>query len=146
MGSIIYPLLSLHLINLSAEMFPFLAHVLEPSLYLFIYFFNFNFYFILLYNTVLVLPYIDMNPPWVYMPPQIWTLLPPPSPQHPSGSSPCTSPRHAVSWNLLFKIKLMSVFVKMWTIFPVTAAFPPRIPSLLRIGVIFTSQQFLNVP
>ena len=26
----------------------------------------FFFYFILLYNTVLVLPYIDMNPPWVY--------------------------------------------------------------------------------
>ena len=25
------------------------------------YFFNFYFYFILLYNTVLVLPYIDMN-------------------------------------------------------------------------------------
>ena len=31
------------------------------------FFFNFNFYFILLYNTVLVLPYIDMNPPRVYM-------------------------------------------------------------------------------
>ena len=31
------------------------------------FFFNFNFYFILLYNTVLVLPYIDMNPPQVYM-------------------------------------------------------------------------------
>ena len=29
--------------------------------------FYFYFYFILLYNTVLVLPYIDMNPPWVYM-------------------------------------------------------------------------------
>ena len=29
--------------------------------------FNFFFYFILLYNTVLVLPYIDMNPPQVYM-------------------------------------------------------------------------------
>ena len=28
-----------------------------------LFFFNFNFYFILLYNTVLVLPYIDMNPP-----------------------------------------------------------------------------------
>ena len=26
-----------------------------------------------------------------------WTPLPPPSPQHPSGSSPCTSPKHAVS-------------------------------------------------
>ena len=31
------------------------------------FFLIFNFYFILLYNTVLVLPYIDMNPPWVYM-------------------------------------------------------------------------------
>ena len=30
-------------------------------------YFNFYFYFILLYNTVLVLPYIDMNPPRVYM-------------------------------------------------------------------------------
>ena len=29
-------------------------------------FLNFYFYFILLYNTVLVLPYIDMSPPWVY--------------------------------------------------------------------------------
>ena len=29
-------------------------------------FFFFNFYFILLYNTVLVLPYIDMNPLRVY--------------------------------------------------------------------------------
>ena len=28
---------------------------------------NFYFYFILLYNTVLVLPYIDMDPPRVYM-------------------------------------------------------------------------------
>ena len=28
---------------------------------------NFYFYFILLYNTVLVLPYIDMNPPRMYM-------------------------------------------------------------------------------
>ena len=31
------------------------------------YFFHFSFYFILLCNTVLVLPYTDMNPPWVYM-------------------------------------------------------------------------------
>ena len=29
--------------------------------------FIFYFYFILLYNTVLVLPFIDMNQPWVYM-------------------------------------------------------------------------------
>ena len=37
------------------------------------FFFNFYFYFILLYNTVLVLPYIDMNTPWVYMRSQTWT-------------------------------------------------------------------------
>ena len=30
--------------------------------FFFFFFFNFYFYFILLYNTVLVLPYIDMNP------------------------------------------------------------------------------------
>ena len=54
----------------------------------YLFFLNFYFYFILLYNTVLVLPYIDMNPPWVYMRSQTWTPLPPPSPQHPSGSSP----------------------------------------------------------
>ena len=60
-------------------------------------FFNFNFYFILLYNTVLVLPYIDMNPPWVYMSSQTRTPLPPLTPYHLSGSSPCTSPKHPVS-------------------------------------------------
>ena len=72
-------------------------------IYLFIYlfcwqfFFNFYFYFILLYNTVLVLPYINMNPPRVYTCSQSWTLLPPPSPYHLSGSSQCTSPKHPVS-------------------------------------------------
>ena len=57
----------------------------------------FFFYFILLYDTVLVLTYINMNPPWVYMCSQSWTPLPPPSPYHPSGSSQCTSPKHPVS-------------------------------------------------
>ena len=62
------------------------------------FFFKFYFYFILLCNTVLVLPYIDMNPPRVYMRSQTWTPLPPPTPYHLSGSSPCTSPKHAVSY------------------------------------------------
>ena len=43
------------------------------------FFFNFYFYFILLYNTVLVLPYINMNPPWVYICSPSWTPLPPSS-------------------------------------------------------------------
>ena len=58
--------------------FPFHNRFKHP--YLMDFFFNFNFYFILLYNTVLVLPYIDMNPPQVYMRFQTWTPLPPPSP------------------------------------------------------------------
>ena len=50
------------------------------------------FYFIFeLYNIVLVLPNIEMNPPQVYTCSPSWTLLPPPSPYHPSGSSQCTS-------------------------------------------------------
>ena len=61
------------------------------------FFFNFYFYFILLYNTVLVLPYIDMNQPRVYMSSQSWTPLTPPTPYHLSESSPCTSPKHPVS-------------------------------------------------
>ena len=61
------------------------------------FFLNSYFYFILVYNTVLVLPYIDMNPPRVYMSPQSWTPLPLLTPYHLSGSSQCTSPKHAVS-------------------------------------------------
>ena len=61
-------------------------------------FFFFNFIlFLKLYNIVLVLPNIEMNPPQVYMCSPSWTLLPPPSPYQPSGSSQCTSPKHPVS-------------------------------------------------
>ena len=56
----------------------------------------FNFIF-KLYIIVLVLPNIKVNPPQVYMCSPSWTLLPPPSPYHPSGSSQCTSPKHPVS-------------------------------------------------
>ena len=61
------------------------------------FFFFLIYLFILLYNIVLVLPYFDLNPPWVYMCSPSWTPLPPPSPSHPSGSSQCTSPKHPVS-------------------------------------------------
>ena len=55
------------------------------------------FIFTLFYNTVLVLPYFDMNPPRVYTSSQSWTPLPPPTPYHLSGSSLCTIPKHPVS-------------------------------------------------
>ena len=57
----------------------------------------FYLFIFLLYNIVLVLPYINMNPPWVYTCSPSWTLLPPPSPSHPSGASQCTSPEHPES-------------------------------------------------
>ena len=80
----------------------YFSHLWSYFILFFIYFLlqfflNFYFYFILLYNTVLVLPYIDMNPPRVYMSSQSWTPLPPPTPYHLSGSSPCTSPKHQYS-------------------------------------------------
>ena len=65
------------------------------------FFFNINVFILiggeLLYNIVLVLPYINMNLPRVYTCSPSWTPLPPPSPYHPSGSSQCTSPEHPVS-------------------------------------------------
>ena len=45
----------------------------------------------------MVLPYINMNLPRVYMCSPSWTPLPPLSQYHPSGSSQCTSPKHPVS-------------------------------------------------
>ena len=46
----------------------------------------------------MVLPYVNMNPPRVYMCSPSLIPLPPPSPYHPSGSSQCTSPKHPVSY------------------------------------------------
>ena len=70
-------------------------------IYLFL-FFNINLFILiagwLLYNIILVLPYIDMNPPRVYTCSPSWTPLLPPSPSHPSESSQCTSPKHPVSY------------------------------------------------
>ena len=60
----------------------------NTTVYLFIF---------LLYNIVLVLPYISINPPRVYTCSSSWTPLPPPSPYQSSGSSQCTSPKHPVS-------------------------------------------------
>ena len=71
------------------------------SFHLFIYLF-------LLYNNVLLLPYINMNPPWVYMSSPSWTPLPPPSPSHSSGSSQCTGPEHRV---LCIKSGLVIYFI-----------------------------------
>ena len=96
-------------------------HINSKSTVPFNFFFYFNFIF-KLYNIVLVLPNIEMNPPQVYMCSPSWTLLLPPSPYHPSGSSQCTSPKHPVSciepffnwWSECFSI---SYFTLKWIVF-----------------------------
>ena len=60
-------------------------NVRGKDIYFFSFFLNLFFYFLnfKIFNSCL--------------PSQTWTRLPPPSPQHLSGSSPCTSPKHPVS-------------------------------------------------
>ena len=67
----------------------------DLSFFCFLFFLNLILFF-KLYIIVLVLPNIKMNPPQVYMCSPSWTLLPPPSPFHSSGSSQWTSPKHPV--------------------------------------------------
>ena len=76
--------------------YPIIA-VFWSELQLYFLFFILFYFIFKLYIIVLVLPNIKMNPPQVYMCSPSWTLLPPPSPYHPSGSSQCTSPKHPVS-------------------------------------------------
>ena len=66
-------------------------------LFIYLFFFYLLLLLFLLYNIVLVLPYINMHPPRVYTCSPSWTPLPPPSPYHPSVSSQCTSPKQLVS-------------------------------------------------
>ena len=79
------------------------SHLTFLAIVYFFFFFFFNFIiiiiylFILLYNIVLVLSYINMHPPLVYTCSPSWTPLPLPSLYHPSGSSQCTSPKLPVS-------------------------------------------------
>ena len=94
------------------------------SFFFFFLILSFYFYFILLYNTVLVLPYTDMNPPRVYMRSQTWTPLPPASPQHPSGSSPCTSPKHPVSC-IKHKLAILFLHDSIHVSLPFSQIIPP---------------------
>ena len=58
---------------------------------------SFFVFFFKLYIIVLALPNIKMNLPQVYMCSPSWTLLPPPSPFHPSGSMG-TENRRYTTW------------------------------------------------
>ena len=67
-----------------------------------------------------------MNLPQVYMCSPSWTLLPPPSPYHPSGTSQCTSPKQPVS---CIEPGLATCFIH--DILHVSVLWPPHVKSWL---------------
>ena len=72
--------------------------------------FSLLFYFILLYYTVLVLPFINMNPPRVYTCSQSWTPLPPFLTFFLGGGSSCIFSFLGWTWNLLIKFQKRNLF------------------------------------
>ena len=112
-------------------------------IHLFFIFIFFKFYFIFkFYIIVLVLPNIKMNPPQVYMCSPSWTLLPPPSPYHPSGLSQCTSLKHPV---LCIEPGLETRFIHdiLHVSMPFSQIFPPSPSPTESIRLIYTSVSLL---
>ena len=112
---------------LNVEVFFFLLFLFKKN------FFNSLFLFILLYNILLVLPYINMNPPRVYMCSPSWTSLPPPSPYQPSGSSQAPAPNilyHAS--NLDWRFILYMILYVFNAIFP-KSSHPRPLPESKRL-------------
>ena len=131
--------------NIFQENTLYFSTIYEPSMVLKnnMYSHFFKFYFIFkLYNIILVLPNIEMNPPQVYMCSPFWTLLPPPSPYHPSGSSQCTSPKHPV-W--CFKPGLATRFIHdiIHVSMPFSQIFPPSPSPTESIRLFYTSVSLL---
>ena len=107
-----------------------------------LFFFNFYFCFILLYNTVLVLPYIDMNQPQEYMNSQSWITLPPPTPYHLSGSSLCTGPKHPVSC-IEHRLVILSLPDSIHVSMPFFQIIPPSPSTAESKSLFYTSVSLL---
>ena len=90
-------------------------------------FFSIYYLFILLYNIVLALPYIDLNPPWVYMCSPSWALLPPhPIPlDHPSAPAPSTL-YHALNLDWWF---VSNMIIYMFQCHSSISSRPRRLPQ-----------------
>ena len=83
-----------------------------------------------------------MNPPQVYMCSPSRTLLPPPSPYHPSGLSQCTSPKHPVS---CIEPGLATRFIHdiLHVSMPFSQIFPPSPSPTESIRLFYTSVSLL---
>ena len=70
--------------------------------------FYYYYYFILFFNFTIWYWFCHIST-WIHHTcSPSWTLLPPPSPYHPSGSSQCTSPKHPVSCTVVLEKTLES--------------------------------------
>ena len=82
----------------------------------------------------MVLPNIEMNPPQVYLCSPSWTLLPPPSPYHPSGrpSAPAPNIQYRASLNPLIFLGQMSALPNVLTASVIVYFFRECPANLLR--------------
>ena len=111
---------------------------------LFSFFFQISNHFTLFYFTILY--WFCHTLTWIHhgctCNPKHEPPLPPPSPQHPSGSSPCTSPKHAVSGighRLVIRFLHDSINVSM----PLTQIIPPSPSPSESKSPLYTSVSFL---
>ena len=90
----------------------------------------------------MVLPYINMNLPQIYTCSPSWTLLPPPSPYHPSGSSQHTSPKYPVS---CIELGLATRFIYdiIYVSMPFSQIIPPSPSPTESKGLFYTSVSLL---
>jgi len=102
---------------------------------------NYYYYYFLLYNIVLVLPYINMHPPWVYTCSPSWTPLPPYSPYHPSGSSQCTSPKLPVSC-IEPGLAIHFLYDIIHVLMPFSQVIPPSLSHRVQKTVLYISVSF----
>ena len=70
-----------------------------------------------------------MNQPWVYMCSPSWTLLPPPTPSHPTGSSPGTSPEHLSHASNLDWWSLSHMIIYMFQCYSLRSSHPRFLPQ-----------------
>ena len=96
----------------------------------------------LLYNVVLVLPYINMHPPRVYTCSPSWTSLPPPSPYHPFGSSQGTSPKLPVSC-IKPGLAIHFLYDIIHVLMPFSQLIPPSLSHRVQKTVLYTSVSLL---
>ena len=112
-------------------------HIYPWILFLFLFF---KFYFIIFFKRQNFTFFFFFR--FYYMCSPSWTLLPPPSPYHPSGSSQCTSPKHPVS---CIELGLASRFIHdiLHVSMPFSQIFPPSPSPTKSIRLFYTSVSLL---